>query len=413
MIGGKTAIVDAESGVTRDRHYGKSEWCGYGFTVVDTGGYIKGTGDIFEAAIREQVMMAIEESNAILFMVDVTSGITAPDEEIAHMLRKRDSKCLVIANKVDNNKRIHDASIFHGFGLGEVYCISSINGSGTGEMLDALIGNFNLKEAEESSEIPRFAAIGRPNVGKSSLVNALIGEKRNIVTEHAGTTRDAIDVRYRKYGLDFVLVDTAGLRKKEKVSENLEFYSVMRAIRAIESCDVCLLLIDATEGITAQDVNIVRLAEHRKKGVVLLVNKWDLIKKNTDSTKVYTQSIHEKLAPFKDVPVVFTSVINKERIFQALKKAIEVYNNRKQKIKTSELNEYLLEIIKRNPPPTIKGKQIKIKYVSQLPMHTPAFAFFCNLPQYVKAPYKRFLENLIREKYVLEGVPVKMYFRKK
>ncbi|PCJ87279.1 MAG: ribosome biogenesis GTPase Der [Flavobacteriales bacterium] len=412
MIGVRKAIVDEQSGVTRDRHYGKTEWIGKEFTVIDTGGYVKGSNDVFEEEIRKQVKLAIEEANAIIFMVDVVSGITDLDESVADLLRRTNKPVFLAVNKVDNNKRQHDSHEFHACGLGELYCISSINGSGTGELLDAVVAE--LKDTEEEElDLPRFAVVGRPNVGKSSLINVLIGEERNIVTPIAGTTRDSTNTRYNSYGFDFILVDTAGLRKKGKVYEDLEFYSVMRTIRAIENSDVCLLLLDATEGIGAQDINIFHLAEKNHKGIVILVNKWDLAKKETNTTKVFEKRIKEKIAPFNDVSIIFTSVIEKQRIHKALETAVKVYQNRTQKIKTSKLNDVMLPIIEHTPPPSVKGKYIKIKYITQLPTHAPSFAFFCNHPQYVKEAYRRFLENKMREKFDFEGVPVRMFFRKK
>jgi len=407
------AIVDAESGVTRDRHYGKTDWNGCEFSLIDTGGYVADSEDVFESEIRKQVKIAIEESETILFLVDVTAGIVGLDQDIADIIRKSGKKVFLSANKVDNNAKIPEADIFYSFGLGDVYCISSINGSGTGELLDAIVDSFEKPKGEEILDIPRFAVVGRPNVGKSSLINALIGEERNIVTTIPGTTRDAIDTRYKAYGNDFILVDTAGLRKKGKVHKNLEFYSVMRSIRAIENCDVCLLLIDAAEGIQAQDLNILHLAERNRKGVVILVNKWDLIGKDTGTTKSYEAKILNKTAPFTDIPIVFTSVITKQRIFKALKTAVQVYEKRIKRISTSKLNDVMLQVIQDFHPPSVKGKNIKIKYVTQLPTHAPAFAFFCNLPQYIKEPYKRYLENKLREHFDFNGVPVQVFLRKK
>lgn len=411
------AIVDAESGVTRDRHYGKTDWNGCEFSVIDTGGYVVGSEDVFEKEIRKHVKIAIEESDTILFLVDVTTGITGPDDDIAKIIRKSGKKVFLAVNKVDNNERIPEANVFYSLGLGEIYCISSINGKGTGELLDAIVSSFNqpdrMERADRSLDIPRFAVVGRPNVGKSSLINALIGDERNIVTPIPGTTRDATDTRYNAYGYDFILVDTAGLRKKGKVHENLEFYSVMRSIRAIENCDVCLLLIDATEGIQAQDLNIFHLAERNRKGIIILVNKWDLIEKDTDTTKSFEAKILNKTAPFTDVPIVFTSAITKQRIFKALETAVQVYERRIKRIPTSKLNSVMLPIIQDYSPPTVKGKSIKIKYITQMPTHAPTFAFFCNLPQYIKEPYKRFLENRMREHFDFTGVSIQIFFRKK
>ena len=410
----RNAITDAVSGVTRDRHYGNSDWNGCNFSVIDTGGYVAGSEDIFEKEIRKQVIIAIEESKTILFLVDVTAGITGQDQEIAEIIRKSGKKVFVAANKVDNNDRIPEADVFYSFGLGEVFCISSISGSGTGELLDAVVNSFNKQELPELlSDIPRFAVVGRPNVGKTSLINTLLGEDRNIVTPIPGTTRDAIDTRYKAFGYDFILVDTAGLRKKGKVQENIEFYSVMRSVRAIENCDVCLLLIDATEGLHAQDLNIFRLAERNHKGIVILVNKWDLIVKDTGTAKSFEAKILNKTAPFTDVPVVFTSAITKQRILKALETAVHVYENRMKHIPTSKLNSVMLQVIQVYPPPAVKGKNIKIKYVTQLPTHAPAFAFFCSRPQYVQESYKRYLENKLREHFDFKGVPIQIFFREK
>lgn len=410
----KDAIIHESSGVTRDRNYGTSNWNGFDFSVIDTGGYVTNSDDIFEEEIRKQAVLAIDEADVIIYVVDVLSGITDLDDAIAHILRSSKKKVVLAVNKVDNNQRIYDASVFYSLGLGEIYNISSITGSGTGDLLDRVVELFPKEQVEEEeSEIPKFAIVGRPNVGKSSLANALLGEDRNIVTPISGTTRDSIHTHYNKFGHEFVLIDTAGLRKKSKVSENIEFYSVMRSIRAIESADVCLLLIDATRGIEAQDVNIFQLVEKNKKGVVILVNKWDLIEKDTHSTKRYTEAIRDRIAPFKDVPIIFTSALTKQRIFKVLEQAKKVFENRKQRIQTSLLNEVMLEAIVEFSPPAVKGKFIKIKYVNQLPTVTPSFAFYCNLPQYVKEPYKRYLENKIREHFDFNGVPIQIYMRKK
>jgi GTP-binding protein len=388
-------------------------WNGTEFSVIDTGGYVVNSDDIFEEEIRKQVHLAIEEADTIVFVVDVLNGITDLDTEVASILRRVDKPALLAVNKVDNSERQYDAQEFYALGLGDLHCISSINGSGTGDLLDALVGTFVKKKEERLDELPKYAIIGRPNVGKSSLLNALISEERHIVTPISGTTRDSIYTRYNKFQHDFYLVDTAGIRKKGKVHENLEFYSVMRSIRAIEASDVCLLLIDATLGIESQDLNILDLAKKNNKGVVMLVNKWDLIEKNTHSVKEFTRRIKERIAPFTDIPIIFTSAKTKQRIHKVLETAIEVYRNRTQRIPTSKLNEYMQEMIELNPPPSTKGKYIQIKYVSQLPTYSPAFAFFCNLPQYVKEPYKRYLENKLREKYNFTGVPVRIYIRKK
>ena len=414
LIQRREAIVDAVSGVTRDRNYGKCDWNGREFSVIDTGGYITGSEDIFENEIRRQVELAIDESNVIVFVVDVTTGITGMDEDVARVLRKTDKPVLLMVNKVDSAKRVTDASEFYALGLGEYFMVSSISGSGTGELLDAVVGIFKQRDtADEDPMLPRFTVVGRPNAGKSSFINALIGEDRNIVTEISGTTRDSLDTKYNKFGHKFVLVDTAGLRKKSKVSENLEFYSVMRAIRAIEYSDVCVLIVDATRGFEVQDLNIFNLIEKNKKGVVILVNKWDLVEKDTHTTKQFQEKIRHGIAPFSQVPIIFVSAITKQRIYKAVEMAIQVYKNRSKKVPTHKLNQVLLPFIERTPPPAIKGKYIKIKFCTQLPTQTPQFAFFANLPQYVKEPYKRFLENKIRDNFNFEGVPIQVYIRKK
>ncbi len=410
----RKAIVDGVAGVTRDRNYGKSVWNGKEFSVIDTGGYVVNSEDVFEEEIRKQVHLAIDEADVILFAVDVEGGITDLDQEVAAILRRVKKPVFLAVNKVDNNQRILDAQEFYGLGLGELYCISAMNGSGTGDLLDAMVGSFAKKEAVEVEEgIPRFAVVGRPNVGKSSFINALTGVDRNIVTDVAGTTRDSINTRYTKYGHDFYLVDTAGLRKKARVNEDLEFYSVLRSVRSIEESDVCMLLIDATRGIEGQDINIFNLMIRNRKGVVILVNKWDLIEKDTHSVKKFTEQIQERIAPFVDVPILFMSALTKQRIFKALEIAIEVYENRQQKLKTSKLNEVLLEAIEKYPPPSVKGKYIKIKYVTQLPSPTPSFALFANLPQYIKDPYRRYIENQLRDNFNFSGVPLQIFFRKK
>ena len=413
LVGARKAIVKEVSGVTRDRHYGKSNWNGKDFSVIDTGGYVTGSDDVFEGEIRRQVEIAIDEANVILFMVDVETGVTDLDQAVAHVLRKSVKPVLVVANKVDNHDRLNEIYEFYNFGLDQVYGISSINGSGTGDLLDALVSKFSEDQIKEDLGIPRLALVGKPNVGKSSLTNALLGNERNIVTNISGTTRDSIDSRYNAFGFDMILVDTAGIRKKSKVHEDIEFYSVMRAIRTIEDCDVCLFMIDGTEPVQNQDMSIFSVIEKNKKGIVLLVNKWDLIEKDTSSTKKYEESIKERLAPFTDLPIVFISALNKQRIHKALETAMQVYQNRMQKIPTSQLNEVMLEAIQKNPPPSYKGKYIKIKYVTQLPTHSPSFAFFCNLPQYIKDPYKRYIENQLRQSFNLNGVPIRVFFRKK
>ncbi len=413
LIESREAIVDEVSGVTRDRHYGHVEWCGKAFSVIDTGGYIHGSEDIFESEIRKQVKIAIEEADVLLFMVDVVTGVTDLDLEVAGLIRKSNKKVILVANKVDNSKRIIDSNEFYSLGLGEVFCISAVSGSGTGELLDMVIGSFDKEHVDENAGLPKFAIVGQPNVGKSSFLNTLIGEDRSIVTPIAGTTRDSINTRYNAYGFDFLLIDTAGLRRKTRVKEDIEFYSVMRAIRSIEESDVCILMIDAQEGMTAQDINIFHLADKNKKGIVILVNKWDLIEKDTNSTKRYIESIKAKTSPFTDIPILFVSVHEKQRIHKALETAVQVFNSRAAKIPTSKLNKIMLPIIEYNPPPATKGKHIKIKYITMLPAKTPAFAFFCNMPQYIKEQYRRFIENKLRENFDLSGVPISIYFRGK
>ncbi len=411
----RDAIVDSVSGVTRDRHYGKSDWNGKEFSVIDTGGYIIGSDDIFEAEIRKQVNLAIEEADIIVFVVDVEEGITPMDAEVAKLLRKVKKPIFTAVNKVDNAMRDADAVEFYNLGLGDYHTISSINGSGTGELLDAIVEEIPAAEEMDSAqeELPRFAVVGRPNAGKSSFINALIGVERNIVTNIAGTTRDAIDTKYNRFGFDFNLVDTAGIRKKSRVKEDLEFYSVMRAVRTIEHSDVVILLIDATRGFESQDQNIFWLAEKNRKGVIVLVNKWDLMDKETNTLRDYEANIREQIAPFTDVPVVFISALTKQRLFKAIETAVEVFQKRKTKIQTSKFNDTMLEIVKNFPPPAIKGKYVKIKYCMQLPTQTPQFVFFCNLPQYVRDPYRRFVENKLREIYDFSGVPITIYFRQK
>ena len=409
----RDAIVDEVSGVTRDRNYGVSHWNGIDFSVIDTGGYVQNSDDIFEEEINKQVLLAIEESDLILFMVDVTNGIHELDSSVASMLRRADKKIMLVVNKVDNGERLIDATEFYNLGLGDYFPLSSMNGSGTGELLDELVKNLPAELPGMIPDLPRIAIVGRPNVGKSSLVNSLLGEERNIVTPVAGTTRDSIYTRYNKFQHDFLLVDTAGLRKKGKVIEDIEFYSVMRAVKTIENSDICLLLIDATRGIEAQDLNIMSLIQKNNKGMIVLVNKWDLIQKENNTTKIIEQEIREKTAPFTDYPILFISAINKQRIHKVLDLVAQVNENRNRKISTSELNDVMLQVVKNNPPPALKGKYVKIKYVTQLPIYTPAFAFFCNLPQYVKDPYKRYLENRMREKFNFTGVPIRIFFRKK
>ncbi|PTN10400.1 ribosome biogenesis GTPase Der [Mangrovibacterium marinum] len=416
LVESRQAIVNETAGVTRDRNYGKSLWNGVEFSVIDTGGYVVNSDDVFEDEIRKQVRLAMDEADVIIFAVDVESGITDLDIAVGNILRRVDKPVFLVVNKVDNVQRHMEIHEFYALGLGEkLYPISGMNGSGTGDLLDDVVAAFPKKEKEEVIEegIPRFAVVGRPNVGKSSFINALTGEDRNIVTDIAGTTRDAINTRYNKYGHDFYLVDTAGLRKKARVKEDVEFYSVLRSVRAIEEADVCLVMIDATRGMEAQDVNIFNLAIRNKKGVVLLVNKWDLMEKDNSSVNKFTEMIHERIAPFTDVPIIFMSAMTKQRIFKALETAVEVYQNKSQKVKTSTLNEVLLAAIEKYPPPSIKGKYIKIKYVTQLPSPTPSFALFANLPQYIKDPYRRYIENQIRDQFNFTGVPIQIFFRKK
>lgn len=413
LIGERQAIIDDTSGVTRDRQYGTTIWNGKTLTVVDTGGFIRNSEDVFEAAIREQVRIAIEEAQVIIFMVDVTTGLTDLDEEVADMLRRTDKAVLLVVNKVDNHQRMYEANEFWSLGFEETYFLSSLTGSGTGDMLDAITEKLPQEEEEEDDNLPRFAIVGQPNVGKSSLTNALLGEERNIVTDVAGTTRDSIDTRYTKFEKEFILVDTAGIRKKARVKENLEFYSVMRAIKAIEEADVCLLMIDATMGVEAQDMSIFRLAQRRNKGIVILVNKWDLVDKETNTARDMEKEIRAKFAPFTDLPFVFISVIDKQRIFKAIEVALQVHENRNRKVKTSELNEVMLEAIERYPPPSHRGRFIKIKYVTQLPTYYPAFAFFCNHPKHLKENYKNYLENQLREHFDFTGVPIGVFFRQK
>ncbi|WP_109098381.1 ribosome biogenesis GTPase Der [Aquimarina sp. AU58] len=414
LIQRREAIVDAVSGVTRDRHYGKSDWNGVEFSLIDTGGYVVGSDDIFETEIDKQVELAIDEADAIIFMVDVESGITGMDQDVANLLRRVDKPVFLVVNKVDNGQRATNAVEFYNLGLGEYYTIASINGSGTGELLDELVKVLPEKDEDESNELPRFAVVGRPNAGKSSFINALIGEDRYIVTDIAGTTRDAIDTKYNRFGFEFNLVDTAGIRRKSKVKEDLEFYSVMRSVRAIEHSDVCLIVLDATRGFDGQVQNIFWLAERNRKGIVILVNKWDLVEnKESNTLKDFEKYIRREIEPFTDVPIIFISALTKQRIFKAIETAVEVYKNRSKKIKTSELNDILLPIIEHNPPPAYKGKYVKIKYITQLPTPQPQFAFFCNLPQYIRDPYKRFLENQLRKEFDFHGVPVSVYLRKK
>ena len=413
LIERREAIVKDESGVTRDRLYGHCFWNGKTFSVVDTGGYVENSTDVFEREISKQVLIAIEEADAVMFMVDVDMGLTDLDVAVADILRSSKKPVFLVVNKVDSNKKIVNSYEFYNLGLGELYCISAITGAGTGELLDAVVKALPDKPNDEELDLPRITIVGRPNVGKSSLTNVLIGEERNIVTNVAGTTRDSINTRYNKYGYDFMLVDTAGVRRKSKVSEDLEFYSVMRSIRAIENSDVCLLMIDAEQGWESQDQNILNLIRRNKKGIVILVNKWDLIEKDSNTLKEYREFIQERIAPFNDIPILFISALTKQRISDVLSTAMQVYENRIQRIPTGKLNEVMLDAIENFPPPATKGKYIKIKYVTQLPTPTPVFAFFANLPQYIKEPYKRFLENKLRENFNLTGVPIVLVFRDK
>lgn len=415
LVGMRQAIVDDTAGVTRDRHYGRCEWCGREFSVVDTGGYTTNSDDVFEAAIRSQVQIAIDEADLVLFMVEAATGITDYDAEIADILRRSKKPVVLCVNKVDSGEKMFDSYQFYSLGLGELYSISAANGSGTGDLLDAVVAALPEETEQEDPHagLPRIAIVGKPNVGKSSLTNALLGQERNIVTPVAGTTRDAIETYYNKFGHEFMLVDTAGIRRKTKVHEDLEFYSVMRSIRAIEHADVCILMIDATSGMEAQDMNIFNLIVKNRKGCVVVVNKWDLFIKDSNTLRDYSESLKERLAPFNDIPVIFTSVVKMQRIQDVLDAATQVYANYSQRIPTARLNEALLPVIEETPPPAWKGKYVKVKYITQLPTSFPAFAFFCNLPQYIKDPYKRFLENQLRKHFNLTGCPVQIYCRQK
>ena len=415
LVGMRQAIVDETAGVTRDRHYGKAEWYGREFSVVDTGGYTSNSDDVFEGEIRDQVALAIEEADVILFLCEVETGVTDYDSEIAGFLRRCKKPVILAVNKVDTGDKMYGSYEFNSLGLGEPFCIAAANGGGTGDLLDKICELLpeDEPEKEEEKELPRITIVGKPNVGKSSMTNALLGEKRNIVTPVAGTTRDSISTYYNKYGYEFMLVDTAGMRKKNKVTEDLEFYSVMRAVRSIENSDVCILMLDAQNGVEAQDMSIFNLIVRNKKGCVIVVNKWDTIEKDNNTMKQYKEAILKRIAPFTDVPIIFTSVINKQRIFDVLKAATEVYENYSRRIPTSQLNEVMLEEIENYPPPAIKGKYIKIKYITQLPSQSPSFAFFCNLPQYIRDPYKRYLENRLREHFNFCGCPIQIYLRQK
>lgn len=413
MINRREAIVDSTSGVTRDRHYSKCDWNGKSFTLIDTGGYIENSHDVFQKEIDKQVNIAIDEADAIIFMVDVNDGLTGMDLNISKRVRKSKKSIFLVVNKVDNSNKLKITGEFYELGFDPIYPLSSINGSGTGELLDDIVLSLNNDKSENEADIPKFAVVGRPNAGKSSYINCLIGEERNIVTEKAGTTRDSIYSRYNLFGFDFNLVDTAGIRRKSKVKENVEFYSVIRSIRSIEYSDVCLLIVDVTRGFDGQVQNIFWLAHRNHKGIVILINKWDLIDKKKTTIKDFEKIIKEQISPFEDVPIIFISSLNKQRVFKSIEKAVEVYNNRKKRISTKELNNYLLPIIEKFPPPSSKGKYIKIKFCNQLPTFHPQFVFFCNLPQYLKDPYKRFLENKLREKYDFNGTPIQIFFRKK
>ncbi len=410
----RDSIMDNVSGVTRDRIYGQAEWAGFHFTVIDTGGYVVGSDDVFEGAIREQVEISIEEASVVLFLVDSAAGLTNLDKDFAQVIRRSKKPAYLLANKVDEPNKTWMAHEFYELGLGEVYPLSAINGSGTGDLLDKVVSHFQSDAPEDPYEgIPKLAILGRPNVGKSSFLNCLLGKERSIVTDIAGTTRDAIHTLYKAYGKEFVLVDTAGIRKKGKIKDSIEFYSVIRSLRALENADVCIIILDATRGLESQDMNILGQAARFGKGILILVNKWDLIEKDTHTAREFELEIQEKIAPMTYVPVLFTSMVKKQRIFQAVEKAMEIYESRAKRVPTSQLNEVMLREIERKPPPATKGKYIRIKYITQLPGNKPVFAFFCNLPQYIKAPYTQFLENRIRKHFGFEGVPIRIYFRKK
>ena len=414
LVGNRQAIVDSTAGTTRDRHYGKTDWCGREFSIIDTGGYSVNSDDIFEDEIRKQVMLAIEEADVILFMVEVGTGVTDLDMMMAEVLRRAKKRTILVCNKVDNYDLIYSSNDFYSLGLGDPFCISSMSGSGTGDLMDEILKHLPEDcQAEELDDLPRITIVGRPNVGKSSLTNALLGTDRNIVTNIAGTTRDSIHTRYNKFGMDFYLVDTAGMRKKGKTMEDLEFYSVMRSIRAIEASDVCILMLDAQQGLESQDLNIHNLVVRNRKGCVIVVNKWDLIEKGNNTMKEWKEALEKRLAPFNDIPIIFTSALNKQRILDVLQTAIRVYESRSRRIPTSEFNDYMLPIIEETPPPSTKGKYIRIKYAMQLPTPTPQFVFFCNLPQYIRENYRRFLENHLREHWDFSGVPIQIYFRQK
>lgn len=414
LVEQRQAIMDDMPGVTRDRHYGYAEWIGKYFTVIDTGGYVTGSDDKFESQIRKQVELALDECTAVIFMVDCKTGLTGYDKDFANIIRRSKKPVFVAANKADNPTKNAEANEFYELGMGEVYTISAENGSGTGELLDDLVKVFESEGVEDpEAGIPKIAILGRPNAGKSSFLNALLGKERSIVTDEAGTTRDAIHTRYKMFGNDFILIDTAGIRKKSKVTEDVEFYSVLRSLRALEESDVCIVVVDAERGLESQDVNIIVLAHKQSKGIVIMVNKWDLIEKDTNTADKFKKAMLEKLAPIDYIPMIFTSVLTKQRIFQVVEKAVEVYTNKTKRVPTSALNDAMLPEIVHYPPPAIKGKHIQIKYVTQIPARSPSFAFFCNLPQYIQESYTRFLENRLREKFDFEGVPIRLFFRKK
>jgi GTP-binding protein len=413
MLEQRKAIVDDVSGVTRDRQYGVAEWAGKSFNLIDTGGFVPDSEDVFEREIKKQVLIALEEANALIFIVDASTGITTLDEAMADVLRRTTKPVFLAVNKVDNSDRLLEAAEFYSLGFDEIFFLSSMTGSGTGELLDALVALIEDEQATEDNDLPKFAIIGQPNVGKSSLLNALVGQERTIVSDIAGTTRDTIHTRYNLFQKDFVLIDTAGIRRKTKVHEDLEFYSVIRAIKAMDEADVCLLLLDASKGITAQDLSIFSLAAKKGKGIVLLVNKWDLVEKETNTAKEYEKELKQRLAPFSDIPILFISVIDKTRIFKAIESALEVYDNRQRKVPTATLNEVMLKAVEAYHAPVIRGHPLKIKYITQLPTQVPSFAFFCNFPDDVKQPYKNYLENKLRENFNFKGVPVRLFFRKK
>jgi GTP-binding protein len=414
LIEDRKAITDDVSGVTRDRQYGQAEWLNTNFTVIDTGGYVKGSEDVFEAAIREQVEVALEEATVVLFMVDLQEGVTDLDKDFANVVRKSKKPVYVVANKADTPAKANYGGEFYALGLGEVFTLSAQNGSGTGELLDKVVSHFPQNDPEDPNEgIPRISILGKPNVGKSSFLNALVGYQRSIVTDIAGTTRDSLDTHYKAFGYDFILTDTAGIRKKAKIREDIEFYSILRSIKALEESDVCIMMIDASKGLEAQDLNLLNLAHRYGKGIVLMVNKWDLVAKDSNTAAKLEKEMRDRLGIINYMPILFASVVNKQRIFQTIEKAVEVYQNKSRKIATSELNEKLLAAIEAYPPPALKGKFITIKYVTQFPAKTPTFAFFCNLPQYIKEPYMRYLENRMREFFNFEGTPIRLFFRKK